>query len=56
MEVDVKKTLLAAFAASLILSSGAQALETSVSPKVTQLTVTNPTTGMYVGNSYSFYN
>ena len=52
----MKKTLLAAFAASLMLSSGAQALETSVAPKVTQLTVDNPTTGMYVGNSYSFYN
>ena len=50
------RTMVAAFAAALTLSAGAQALETSVAPKVTQLNVTNPTTGMYVGNSYSFYN
>ncbi len=42
--------------ASLALSTGAQALETGVTPKVTELGITNPTTGLYVGNSYSFYN
>ena len=45
-----------ALLASLALSTGAQALETGVAPKVTELGVSNPTTGLYVGNSYSFYN
>ena len=50
------KKLALALLASLALSTGAQALETGVAPKVTELGVSNPTTGLYVGNSYSFYN
>ena len=49
------KKLALALLASLALSTGAQALETGVTPKVTELGVSNPTTGLYVGNSYSFY-
>lgn len=49
------KKLALALLASLALSTGAQALETGVAPKVTKLGVSNPTTGLYVGNSYSFY-
>ena len=49
------KKLALALLASLALSTGAQALETGVAPKVTELGVSNPTTGLYVGNSYSFY-
>lgn len=48
------KKLALALLASLALSTGAQALETGVAPKVTELGVSNPTTGLYVGNSYSF--
>ena len=42
--------------AALAMSSGAQALETSVAPEVTTLGIDNPKTALYVGNSYSFYN
>ena len=37
-------------------SKTAFSLETSVSPKVTTLSVASPKTGLYIGNSYSFYN
>lgn len=50
------KTLLVATLTALALSSNAFALENSVSPKVTELKAQNPKTGLYVGNSYSFYN
>lgn len=43
------KKLALALLASLALSTGAQALETGVAPKVTELGVSNPTTGLYVG-------
>lgn len=50
------KKLALALLAALAVSSSAQALETGVTPKVTELGIANPTTGLYVGNSYSFYN
>ena len=50
------KKLALALLAALTVSSSAQALETGVTPKVTELGIANPTTGLYVGNSYSFYN
>ena len=40
------KKLALALLASLALSTGAQALETCVAPKVTELGVSNPTTGL----------
>lgn len=49
------KKLALALLAALAVSSSAQALETGVTPKVTELGIENPTTGLYVGNSYSFY-
>ena len=42
------KKFVLALLASLALSTGAQALETGVAPKVTELGVSNPTTGLYV--------
>ena len=50
------KKLALSLLAALAVSSSAQALETGVTPKVTELGIENPTTGLYVGNSYSFYN
>lgn len=50
------KKLLLTMCAALVMSSGAQDLETSVAPKVTTLGIDNPKTALYVGNSYSFYN
>lgn len=50
------KKLALTLLAALTISSSAQALETGVTPKVTELSIANPTTGLYVGNSYSFYN
>ncbi|MCF0253834.1 MAG: SGNH/GDSL hydrolase family protein, partial [Duodenibacillus sp.] len=42
--------------AALALASGAAcALENTVAPKVTELGIT-PATGLYVGNSYTYYN
>lgn len=51
----MKKLLTTAFL-SLSLATSANALETSVTPKVTQLQNPNPTTGLYVGNSFTYYN
>ena len=48
------KKLLLALAVSLAMSSGAQALETSVKPQVTDLGV-KPQSYMLVGNSFTFY-
>ena len=50
------KKFLLTMCAALAMSSGAQALETSVAPEVTTLGIDNPKTALYVGNSYSFYN
>ncbi len=50
-----KKLLIAALAA-LTLSTGAMALENTVSPKVTSLRNPAPKTGLYVGNSFTYYN
>lgn len=50
------KKIFIALSAALCLSSAAHALETSVVPKVTSLSNSSPSTGLYVGNSYSFYN
>ena len=51
----MKKLLVTAVAGAL-LSTSALALETSVAPKVTELKTANPTTGLYVGNSFTYYN
>lgn len=40
----------------LLLTSSVQALETSVKPSVTELKNANPKTGLYVGNSFTYYN
>lgn len=48
------KKLLLALAVSLAMTSGAQALETSVKPQVTDLGV-QPQSYMLVGNSFTFY-
>ncbi len=50
------KRLFIATIAALAMSAQAMALETSVAPKVTSLNNPSPKTGLYVGNSYSFYN
>ncbi len=50
----MKTTLFAA--AALLAAAPALALETSVTPAVTDLGVSSPSTGLFVGNSYSFYN
>lgn len=49
------KQALLTFAVLVTAATSACALETSVKPLVTDLGVTNPTTGLFVGNSYSFY-
>ena len=51
----MKKLILTA-AALLCAATGAQALETSVKPKVTTLGIDAPKTGLYVGNSFTYYN
>ncbi len=43
-------------ASAFILSGAANALETDVAPKVTDIQNHQPSTALYVGNSYSFYN
>ena len=48
----MKKLFVTALAGA-ILSTSAFALETSVAPKVTALKTVNPTTGLYVGNSFT---
>lgn len=50
------KQALLTFAVLATAATSACALETSVKPLVTDLGVTNPATGLFVGNSYSFYN
>lgn len=50
------KHLAAALAATLFLASEAGALETSVTPEVTSLSNPEPKTGLFVGNSFSYYN
>ena len=50
----MQKALLT-FAVLATAATSACALETSVKPLVTELGVTNPATGLFVGNSYSFY-
>ena len=42
--------------AALMAAAPALALDTTVTPAVTDLGITNPATGLFVGNSYSFYN
>ena len=51
-ERKLKKFLLT-MCAALAMSSGAQALETSVAPKVTPHGIDTPKTARYVGYSYS---
>lgn len=50
------KKQVAAFTLIATLAASACALDTSVAPKVTELGVEQPATGLFVGNSYSFYN
>ncbi len=52
----MRKQLLTAAIATIIALPASAALETSVAPKVTDLQTKNPTTGLYVGNSYTYYN
>ena len=42
--------------ATLMAAAPALALDTTVTSAVTDLGITNPATGLFVGNSYSFYN
>lgn len=49
------KIFLVALTSALVLTN-AYALENSVVPKVTQLKTENPKTGLYVGNSFTYYN
>ncbi len=49
------KILLAALAGAFALGN-ACALENTVAPKVTELKTAAPKTGLYVGNSFSYYN
>ena len=42
--------------AALGLATNVLALENTVSPKVTSLKTENPKTGLYVGNSFTYYN
>ncbi len=51
-----KKLLLLAAIGAAMFSTGAAALETSVAPAVTDLGIPAPKTGLYVGNSFTYYN
>lgn len=51
----MKKILLSAMLGSLLISN-VSALENTVAPKVTELKTVNPKTGLYVGNSFTYYN
>jgi len=51
-----RKYLCALAAAAMLVFSSANALETSVAPKVTKLGLDAPKTGLYVGNSFTYYN
>lgn len=51
----MKKIFLTALSA-FALTGAANALETDVSPKITDIENHSPSTALYVGNSYSFYN
>ena len=53
--VPTMQKALLTFAVLATAATSAYALETSVKPFVTELGVTNPATGLFVGNSYSFY-
>lgn len=50
----MKKLIIGVLAALAL--TGANALENTVAPKVTQLKTQNPKTGLYVGNSFTYYN
>lgn len=50
------KKLLVCLSISMALSVNAYSLENTVPPKVTDVANHNPSTALYVGNSYSFYN
>ena len=52
----LKKFFCAAAVSAALICSSAQALETSVAPKVTSLGMDAPKTGLYVGNSFTYYN
>lgn len=52
----MRKILTAVLLSSVFAMTSAQALENTVKPEVTDLGITNPKTGLIVGNSYSFYN
>ena len=52
----MQKTLLALACALSLAAPGAQALENTVKPTVTEPGVQNPAVALLVGNSYSFYN
>ena len=52
----MKKLLCSLLVSGLFLTGSAYALENTVKPEVTDLGISNPKTGLIVGNSYSFYN
>ena len=52
----MKKFLLAFLLGGILSTTNVQALENTINPKVTDLGISNPKTGLIVGNSYSFYN
>lgn len=53
---NVMRKIIWTVASAFILSGAANALETDVAPKVTDIQNHQPSTALYVGNSYSFYN
>ena len=52
----MKKVLISLLLSSVFATTTVNALENTVQPEVTDLGITNPKTGLIVGNSYSFYN
>ncbi len=50
------RNALAIAAAACLLATSAQALENTVAPKVRSLGMDAPKTGLYVGNSFTYYN
>lgn len=52
----MKKVLISLLLSSVFATTTVNALENTVQPEVTDLGISNPKTGLIVGNSYSFYN
>ena len=54
--ISMKKVLISLLLSSVFATTTVNALENIVQPEVTDLGISNPKTGLIVGNSYSFYN